>query len=170
MDSALQPVLFQSRTSTATTIWTQRYFGRCRKKPGDTYPNSRGAARSSTYFSLEAWEASSLFSSSIFVQHFLKSTLGSGSWLETFPPAYLPLADCDSPAEAFETYIDGMSRWVDFARRGQTGTEEEGVPQVDVPANPEWAERLSLKLQGLNAAVRPFFQNSGRKKAVTKPI
>jgi hypothetical protein len=52
-----------------------------------------------------------------------------------------------------------MSRWVELARMGQTGTPEQGVPPVNVPATPEWAERLNRKLDGLTVAVRPFFED-----------
>jgi hypothetical protein len=74
------------------------------------------------------------------------------------PPAYLPVSDCRSPAEAFRTYIRGMARWVELARLGQAGTSDQGVPPVDVPATPEWAERLDQKLRGLILAVKPFFE------------
>src|SRR6185437_3140760 len=70
------------------------------------------------------------------------------------PSAYLPITDCDSPAEVFKSYIRGMSRWVGLARMGQTGTPEQGVPPVNVPATPEWAERLDQKLHGLTLAVK----------------
>jgi hypothetical protein len=79
------------------------------------------------------------------------------------PPAYLPLDDCSSAAEAFGMYIRGMSKWVEFARKGKTGTAGQGVPPVNVPATPEWAERLDQKLQGLNTAIRPFFEVEGEK-------
>ena len=74
------------------------------------------------------------------------------------PPAYLPLEDCKSAMEAFETYIDGMKRWVMLAREGRAGTPEEGVPPVSVPATPEWAEKLEIKLRILTGEVRPFFE------------
>jgi hypothetical protein len=57
------------------------------------------------------------------------------------PPAYLPFADCKTPADVFRTYIHGMTKWVELARKGQTGTPDQGVPPVDVPATPEWAEK-----------------------------
>jgi hypothetical protein len=75
------------------------------------------------------------------------------------PPAYLPLTDCKSPAEVFRTYFRGLSNWVEFARKGRTGTTEQGVPPVNVPATPEWAEKISQKLHGLTLAVKPFFED-----------
>jgi len=75
------------------------------------------------------------------------------------PSAYLPITDCESPAEVFRSYIRGMNRWVELARKGQNGTPEQGVPPVNVPATPEWAERLNQKLYGLTLAVKPFFED-----------
>jgi hypothetical protein len=73
------------------------------------------------------------------------------------PPAYLPLTDCKSPAEVFKTYLRGMSNWVKLARKGLTGTPDQGVPPVSIPATPEWAEKINQKLNGLKLAVQPFF-------------
>jgi hypothetical protein len=50
-----------------------------------------------------------------------------------------------------------MSNWVELARKGRTGTPEEGVPPVNLPATPEWAEKINQKLYGLTLAVKPFF-------------
>lgn len=74
------------------------------------------------------------------------------------PSAYLPLSDCNSPTEAFRTYIHGMTKWVELARKGQRGTTEQGVPPVNVPATPEWAERLNKKLYGLILTIKPIFE------------
>ncbi|MGA9306103.1 MAG: hypothetical protein WBW31_11945 [Candidatus Sulfotelmatobacter sp.] len=52
-----------------------------------------------------------------------------------------------------------MSKWVELARMGKTGTPDQGVPPVNVPATPEWAEKLSQRLNGLALAVRPFFED-----------
>ena len=75
------------------------------------------------------------------------------------PSAYLPISDCESPAEVFRTYMRGMNRWVELARKGLHGTPEQGVPPVSLPATPEWAERLTQKLYGLTHAVKPFFED-----------
>jgi hypothetical protein len=75
------------------------------------------------------------------------------------PSAYLPVSDCESPTEVFRTYIRGMNRWVELARKGQSGTPEQGVPPVNVPATPEWAEKLNQRLYGLTLAVKPFFED-----------
>jgi hypothetical protein len=75
------------------------------------------------------------------------------------PPAYLPLSDCTSAGEAFELYLDGMRKWVEYARKGQNGNEDPGVPPVNVPATPEWAEELSKRLDALERSVRPFLED-----------
>ena len=75
------------------------------------------------------------------------------------PLAYLPLTDCKSSGEAFRTYMRGMRNWVQLARKGSAGTPEQGVPPVDLPATPEWAERLNQRLNGLELAVRSFFED-----------
>jgi hypothetical protein len=80
------------------------------------------------------------------------------------PSAYLPVTDCESPAEVFRSYIRGMSRWVELARMGQTGTPEQRVPPVNVPATPEWAERLNQKLYGLTLVVKPFFEDEEERR------
>jgi hypothetical protein len=77
------------------------------------------------------------------------------------PAAYLPLSDSESPAEAFRTYMHGMSKWVELARKGITGTYEQGVPPVNVPATPEWAEKVNQKLYGLTLTVKPLFEEDG---------
>lgn len=99
----------------------------------------------------------------VFYFHIRPARPGVDSWMWVvvgdIPPAYLPLADCRSPADVFRTYIRGMSRWVELARKGQGGTPEQGVPPVNVPPTPEWAEKLNQKLYGLMLAVKPFFEN-----------
>lgn len=76
------------------------------------------------------------------------------------PPAYLPLEDCKSPRAVFMTYLEGMRRWVELARQGRTGTADDGVPPINVPATPGNAAELDLKLQGLMLAVQPFFESA----------
>jgi len=74
------------------------------------------------------------------------------------PPAYLPLSDASSPREVFETYIDGMRRWVQRARNGNTeGATAADVPPVNVPPTPEWADKLKTRLDTLEQVITPFF-------------
>ena len=63
----------------------------------------------------------------------------------------------DTPAAAFFSYMRGMSRWVELARIGRAGKASEGVPPVNLPATPEWAERVNQKLYGLTLTVQPIF-------------
>ena len=74
------------------------------------------------------------------------------------PPAYLPLEDCGSGREAFDTYIDGMKKWVEFAREGREAAPEDCVPPVNVPATREWAESLDGRLRSLRELVQPLFK------------
>ncbi len=74
------------------------------------------------------------------------------------PPAYLPLEDCRSPKEVFDTYVDGMRKWAGLARKGQPGATAEGVPPVNVPATPEWAEQLESRLRLLTEFAGAFFE------------
>ena len=73
------------------------------------------------------------------------------------PSAYLPLEDATSKTAAFETYIEGMKRWVEVARQGREPEPEDCCPPVNVPATPDWAERLDARLRTLNDVVKPFF-------------
>ena len=74
------------------------------------------------------------------------------------PPAYLPLKDAASKMEAFETYIEGMKRWVEVAREGREPEPEDCCPPVKTPATPEWAEELDSRLRVLTMDFRPFFE------------
>jgi hypothetical protein len=82
------------------------------------------------------------------------------------PSAYLPLEDAPSPAEIFKTYLRGMSKWVELAREGRSGTADDGVPPVNVPATPEWAERLEQRLHSLRLVAQPFFDDSGESNQI----
>src|SRR5438876_1314670 len=57
----------------------------------------------------------------IFLFHIRPTRRGIDPWIwivvGDIPPAYLPLADCDSPAEVFRTYLQGMTKWVQRARK-----------------------------------------------------
>ena len=73
------------------------------------------------------------------------------------PPAYLPLGDCRTSREVFDTYIAGMKRWVELARDGREAAPEDHVPPVNVPPTPEWAESLDGRLRSLRQLLQPFF-------------
>lgn len=74
------------------------------------------------------------------------------------PPAYLPLEDANSKMAAFETYLDGMKRWVEVARKGREPKSEDCCPPLNVPATPEWAEKLDCRLRTLSDVIKPFFE------------
>jgi hypothetical protein len=82
------------------------------------------------------------------------------------PSAYLPLEDAKAPAEVIAIYMRGMLKWVELARQGRSGTPDEGVPPVDIPATPEWAENVEQRLHSLTLIVKPFFDDSGEPTAV----
>jgi hypothetical protein len=104
----------------------------------------------------------------VFFFHIRPSRFDVAPWIwivvGDIPSAYLPITDCESPAEVFRSYIRGMNRWVELARKGQNGTPEQGVPPVNVPATPEWAERLNQRLDALTLAVKPFFEDEGERR------
>jgi hypothetical protein len=74
------------------------------------------------------------------------------------PPAYLPLEDARSRMQAFDTYLDGMRRWVAVAREGREPEPKDCCPPVNVPATPEWAEAVDGRLRMLTELVRPYFE------------
>ena len=89
-----------------------------------------------------------------------RTDVGKWMWVVVgdVPPAYLPLEDCRTSRVVFDTYIDGMKRWVQFAREGRTATPEDCVPPVNVPATREWAESLDGRLRSLTKLVQPLFE------------
>ena len=82
------------------------------------------------------------------------------------PSAYLPIEDAKSPAEVFKTYLWGMSKWVEYARSGQNGPAGDDVPPVNVPATPEWADKLEKRLNSLRLIIQPFFDDTGESSQV----
>jgi hypothetical protein len=74
------------------------------------------------------------------------------------PSAYLPLKDARSKMQAFETYIEGMKRWVEVARKEREPAPEDHCPPVGVPATRQWAEALDGRLRMLNESIKPHFQ------------
>ena len=97
-----------------------------------------------------------------------RPAIGSWIWIVVgdIPSAYLPLEDAKSPSDVFKTYLWGMSKWVDLARKGRSGTADDGIPPIDVPATPEWAEKLEQRLHSLRLIVQPFFDDGGESKQI----
>ena len=87
-----------------------------------------------------------------------------GSWIWVvvgdIPSACLPLEGCKSPADVFERYIWGIEKWIELAREGRVGTADDGVPPINVPATPEWADKLERSLDLLTLKVKPFFDKA----------
>jgi hypothetical protein len=98
----------------------------------------------------------------VFLLHIVPARDGIGDWMWVvvgdIPPAFLPLEDADSAQMVFETYLRGMSRWVEFARQGKSGSAKDGVPPVDIKATPEAAELLHQRLQSLRQIIAPLFR------------
>ena len=97
----------------------------------------------------------------VFFFHIRFSRPEVGPWIWVMvgdvPPAYLPVEDCSSPAEAFRTYMRGMNKWVELAREGKSGTPDQGIPPVHFSPTPEWAEEINRRLYGLTLTVQPLF-------------
>lgn len=100
----------------------------------------------------------------IFLCRVQPPTPDTGPWMWAIagdvPSVYLPLEDAPSPSAAFRQYIDGMTRWVEFARKGKVGTVEDGIPPLTVPSTPEWAEKVQGRLNSLALLIQPLFDGS----------
>jgi len=90
-------------------------------------------------------------------------------WVITgdLPPAFIPIADCKSPASAYRSYMRGMTKWVELARKGEAATPNQGVPPVKLPATPEWAENINQKLYAMTLTVKYCFEGDGNKESTT---
>jgi hypothetical protein len=76
------------------------------------------------------------------------------------PSAYLVTDACKNPAEAFDTYTEEMSKWIELAREGKSS---QSVIPVNAPATPEEAERLRLRLELIGQLLRPWLDPPPRK-------
>src|SRR5262249_41969469 len=103
----------------------------------------------SSYF---AGGVGKVFAVFLFKINVYRSEVDRWEWIFVgdIPPAYLPVEDASSKMAAFETYIEGMERWVEVAREGREPEPEECCPPVNVPATPEWAEKLDKRLRTLS--------------------
>lgn len=92
----------------------------------------------------------------VFLFRILPSRPGIDEWLWVIvgdlPPAYLVVDGSRTPIKALRTYIAKMTDWVELASKGRTSHD---VIPVNVPATPEWAERLRGRLQMLETVVIP---------------
>ena len=76
-----------------------------------------------------------------------------------FPSAYLVTDDCPDPRGALEGYIWEMRKWVALAKQGQTSND---VIPTNLPATPEWAERLEVRLDALEQKIIPYWFTSAK--------
>jgi hypothetical protein len=111
----------------------------------------------SSYF---AGGVGKVFAMFLFKINSIRSDVDRWEWIFVgdIPPACLPLEDAPSKMAAFETYLEGMGRWVAVAREGREPQPEDCCPAVNVPATPEWAEELDSRLRILCEVIRPFFE------------
>ena len=73
------------------------------------------------------------------------------------PSAHLVTDDAHNPKEALEAYIWEMRKWVTLAKEGKSSRD---VIPVNVPATPEWAERLQGRLDMLEQKIIPDYFES----------
>lgn len=97
----------------------------------------------------------------VFLARIIPSRLSVGEyvWIVVgdIPSAYLVTDDCPSPKEALEGYIWEMRKWVALAKDGRTSRD---VIPVNVPATPEWAQILELRLDALEQRIIPIWFTS----------
>ena len=95
----------------------------------------------------------------LFLCHIVASEKGVDDWLWVIvgdvPPAYLVTDECKNPAEALDSYIEEMSKWIELAREGKSSSE---VIPVNVPATPENAEKLHVRLEMIGQFLRPSLE------------
>ena len=92
----------------------------------------------------------------IFFAHIEAARSDVDEWLWVIvgdvPPAYLVTDVCCTPKQAAEGYIREMRRWVGAAKERRTA---EDIIPVNVPATPEWAEKLEKRLDCLQFDLLP---------------
>lgn len=112
----------------AMTTKTLRSFVGCQRGLKNTCAHSLGVATFlSSFF---GGGVGGVFAVFLFNIHPARPEISSWIWVVVgdIPSAYLPLEDCNSPDGVFKTYMRGMSKWVELARQGRSGTPDDGVP------------------------------------------
>jgi hypothetical protein len=66
------------------------------------------------------------------------------------PPAYISVDDAPNPAAALDSYVGAMEQWVEAAKAGASVAH---LIPVNAPADPEYAQRLELRLRLLDQEV-----------------
>ncbi len=72
------------------------------------------------------------------------------------PPLYITCEDCPNAACALDGYIGAMQEWVEAAEKG---APVEKLAPVNVPANPENANKLKSRLLMLDEKILSFYQD-----------
>ena len=63
-----------------------------------------------------------------------------------------PVDELKNPKAALEAHIKKLRTWVKLLRQGES---TEGVIPADIPASPEWAEALNLRLDIIQLQIIP---------------
>ncbi|SRR5260221_9048116 len=66
------------------------------------------------------------------------------------PSAYITVDECPTAAAALDGYIGAMEEWVAAA---ESGCSVADLIPVNVPATPEWADRLKRRLQFIDREI-----------------
>ncbi len=82
-------------------------------------------------------------------------------WVMTgdLPSTYLAFEDAPSVKEAFEMYVEGMLRWVNFAQSGAIG-EPEDIPPINTEPTRENAAELEHRVRSLQRMLGPAFHET----------
>jgi hypothetical protein len=93
----------------------------------------------------------------IFLLRIKPSQASISEWLwvvigPQIPPAYLEIDYCKNPVQAFEIYLEGISLWVDAAKKGKS--VKELIP-IYVAPTPENATELERTLVFLRQTLLP---------------
>lgn len=96
----------------------------------------------------------------IFLFHIMPSQPEVDEWLWVMngdlPSTYLTFDDAPSARDAFRMYVDGMLRWVAYARSG-AAQEPRDVPVVDVEPTCENAAKVERRVLSLRRILGPAF-------------
>jgi hypothetical protein len=95
----------------------------------------------------------------VFLFEFIPAEPNVPSWtwviVGDLPSAYISCHYAKTPYVALDGYIGAMEEWVEAAREGKS---VEDIIPVNVPATPEYAERLGGRLNFLRKNVLPLLR------------
>ena len=72
------------------------------------------------------------------------------------PPAYLVIDQSPTPVDALKCYIAEIRRWVSLAHESKTSSD---VIPTNVPAAPEFAEKLDIRVNLLEEVIIPLLES-----------